>query len=333
MAFLISALCLLAASGGPVAGAVVKGTLVVGVLKIESSYAHNVEQPAGRVPDTIQMWIGPDRAWRIRTHAIDHDIHVYSLGQPKQMKREPTDFARDHIKKHYGDVLRSLVVLRFDDASNALASRRVLSSQGLDGTLEVAKDGFAFWNPDDGVYQTKSEPEAPTTFERWLGRKTIGVLQTGTKVEVFVLGPMPVGPRGYLDDNTGNHLPPGTPATVQRYPVRRVAANQGRRVAQEIARLVLDEHSYDPRANPFGRSIVKGCALAPLVAFRVWAKGSAVDVLLCFNCDQVGVADVGGTRDIAVGDIDPVRPAFVRLVKSVLADVPEVAKLSASRTD
>ena len=160
MAFFASALCLLALSGGPVAAApVVKGTLVVGVLKIESSYARNSERPTRRVHDTVQMWIGPDSAWRIRTYAIDHDIHVYSLGHPKHMKRAPTDFARDHIKKHYGDVLFSIVVLRFDDASNALSSRRVLSSQGLDGTLEVAKSGFAFWNPDDGVYETKSEPK------------------------------------------------------------------------------------------------------------------------------------------------------------------------------
>jgi hypothetical protein len=90
---------------------------------------------------------------------IDHDIHLYSLGNPKHMKGAPTDFARDHIKKHYGDVLHSIVVLRFDDASNALASRRVLTRQGLDGTLEVAKDGFAFWNPDDGAYETRSEPK------------------------------------------------------------------------------------------------------------------------------------------------------------------------------
>ena len=51
MAFLTSALCLLAVSGGPVAGApVVKGTLVVGVLKIESSYARNYEKPAHLEP-------------------------------------------------------------------------------------------------------------------------------------------------------------------------------------------------------------------------------------------------------------------------------------------
>lgn len=167
---------------------------------------------------------------------------------------------------------------------------------------------------------------APSKLERWLGRDAIGVLRSGTKVETFVLGPMPVGPRGYLDDNTGYHLPPGTPATIQRYPVRRVAGEQGRPLAQKIAQLILDEHSYDSRAQPFG-DIVKGCALAPLVGYRVTATQGVVDVLLCFHCNQVGIAHVGRSSRITVGDFDPARAAFVRLAKSGLSDVPEVANL------
>src|SRR5262245_63352093 len=138
---------------------------------------------------------------------------------------------------------------------------------------------------------------------------------------------MPVGPRGYLDDNTGFQLPPGTPPTIQRFPVRRVGAKQGRRFAREIAQLVLDERSYDPRANPFGRDVVKGCAFSPGVAFRVSAQAGAVDVLLCFNCDQVAVFPAGGKVDVLPGDIDPARAGFVRLAKAALGDVPEVAKL------
>src|SRR4051794_8369640 len=91
------------------------------------------------------------------------------------------------------------------------------------------------------------------TFERGLGRKTIGILKAGDRVEVFVVGPMPVGPRGYADDNTGHQLPPGTPLTIQRYPVRGVSASQGRAFAQQLARLVLDEGSYEHR-------FIKGCA-------------------------------------------------------------------------
>ena len=165
-------------------------------------------------------------------------------------------------------------------------------------------------------------------FESWLGRTTTHVLEAGDRVEVFVIGPTPVGPRGYADDKTGRELPPGTPLTIQRYPVRRVGPSQGRAFAQQIAHLVFDEHSYDPRAYPFGRSVMKACAFAPGVVFRVYARSRAVDVLVCFQCDEIAVAYVGGKREMTAGDIDPARPAFVRLVKSVLADDPEIAKLS-----
>ena len=168
-------------------------------------------------------------------------------------------------------------------------------------------------------------------FETWLGRTAVQILQAGDRVEVFVVGPQPVGARGYADDNTGYQLPPGTPPTIRRYPVRRVGASQGRAFAQQLARLVFDEGSYEPRMYPFGRSVMKTCAFAPDVAFRVWARTRAVDVLLSFQCDEIAVAYVGGKREMLAGDFDPARAAFVRLAKSVLADVSEVAKLSEVR--
>jgi len=177
---------------------------------------------------------------------------------------------------------------------------------------------------------TDSLAKVSTRFERWLGRKTIAVLQTGNRVEAFVVGPVPVGPRGYLDDNSGFELPPGTPPTIQGFPVRRVGLKQGRPFAREIAQLVLDENSY-PRANRSGPDIVKGCAFSPGVAFRVSAQTGKVDVLLCFNCDQVAVFPVGKPVDVDPVDIDPARARFVRLAKAALGDVPEVAKLSESR--
>jgi hypothetical protein len=172
--------------------------------------------------------------------------------------------------------------------------------------------------------------KAPPKFERWLGRDTIRVLENGDRVEIFAVGATPTGPRGYLDDNTG-YLPPGTPATIEGFPVRRVAASQGRPFAQQVARLILDERSYDPRASPFGGAIIKGCIFSPGVAFRVWARKTAIDILLCFNCDQVSVTRFGGSGRRAGGDIDPARASFVRLAKSVLDDVPEVMRLPETR--
>jgi hypothetical protein len=163
-------------------------------------------------------------------------------------------------------------------------------------------------------------------FERWLGRTTVQVLEAADRVEIFLVGPEPVGPRGNTDDSTGNQLPPGTPQTIRRYPVRQVAPGQGRAFAQQIARLVLDERSYEPRMYPFDRSVMKACTFAPGVAFRLWARTRAVDVLLSFRCDEIAVAYVNGKREMLAGDIDPARAAFVQLVKSVLGEVPEIAE-------
>ena len=169
-------------------------------------------------------------------------------------------------------------------------------------------------------------------FERWLGRTTVQVLEAADRVEIFVVGPAPVV-RGSTDDSTGNKLPPETPQTIRRYPVRQVAPGQGRAFAQQIARLVLDERSYEPRMYPFGRSVMKSCTFAPGVAFRMWARTRAVDVLLSFRCDEIAVAYVNGKRELLAGDIDPARTAFVQLAKSVLGDVPEIATLPDARPE
>lgn len=142
------------------ANAPTRGTLIIGILTIESSYAQNTERPSRGVPDTLQFWIGPDSAWRIRTYATDHDIHPHSLGDLGKLKDRPTEFARDHIKKHYGDVLASMVVLEFPDINDTDAVRKGLTELKLKGSLEVAKkSGFAFWNPDDGHYKSQTPPK------------------------------------------------------------------------------------------------------------------------------------------------------------------------------
>src|SRR5207245_4972487 len=57
-------------------------TLVLAVLSVQSSYRNNTEKPASDVCDTVQWWITPDNTWRIKTFALDHDIHVHEVGTP-----------------------------------------------------------------------------------------------------------------------------------------------------------------------------------------------------------------------------------------------------------
>jgi hypothetical protein len=131
-------------------------TLVVAVLSVASSYSRNFETAAGDPPDTVQWWLDAAGSWRIKTFALDHDIHVHSLGQTElgQLKA----LAVENTQKHYGDVVSRLVVLEFPSLAPE-ATSVVLRDAGLGAALEVAPAGFAFWNPDGGLYRTQSRPE------------------------------------------------------------------------------------------------------------------------------------------------------------------------------
>jgi hypothetical protein len=132
--------------------------LVLAMLSTESSYASEIERPATACADTAQFWFGSSGAWRVRTYAIDHDIHIYQVGTSGAVPDFHREAGEAHIKKHYSDVLAKLVVLRFKEPTNKVEVAQVLASQGLSGTLEVSSAGFAFYKPDRGEYRTKSEP-------------------------------------------------------------------------------------------------------------------------------------------------------------------------------
>jgi len=133
--------------------------LIVALLTTESSYQSEVERPVVAVADTAQFWLGSKMPWRIRTYAIDHDIHVYSLGARSDGSSFQASEAEAHLRKHYSEVLAKLVVLKFKDPNNATEVAQVLATHELKGTLEVASAGFAFYNPDRGKYTTQSQPK------------------------------------------------------------------------------------------------------------------------------------------------------------------------------
>src|SRR4051812_9427979 len=93
-------------------------TLILAILTVESSYLQEVEHPAKTVPDTVQFWFAPDSQWRIKTFAIDHDIHVHRIGATNTTDRLTTEFAENNIQKAYGDVTAAVLVLEFPDPKN-----------------------------------------------------------------------------------------------------------------------------------------------------------------------------------------------------------------------
>jgi hypothetical protein len=140
----------------PAAAAPSERTLVVAVLTVQSSYKDNDERPAGPVPDTVQWWITPETTWRIKTFAIDHDVHIHSLDR---VPSDAVDFAVANTKEHYGDVLGKIHVVKISNADDSNSIAAALAQAGLANRLEKSDQGFAFWNPDGGKYKTQSRPE------------------------------------------------------------------------------------------------------------------------------------------------------------------------------
>jgi len=133
-----------------------QGTLLLAILNIRSSYSQNVERRAGRdePPDTLQWWIGGDAVWRIRTFAVDHDIHTYRA----EVVPDILEIAAENNLKHYGNIIESQYHLEFADCNDRADVENVFAKTGLQPNLEVAGDRFAFWNPDQARYRTQTVP-------------------------------------------------------------------------------------------------------------------------------------------------------------------------------
>lgn len=135
-----------------------RGTLLLAILTVKGSYADSVEWPRdgpGDVPDTLQWWIG-EQAWRIRTYAIDHDIHTHRCARTGP---DVLDVAMQNNATHFAHVTACQHLLRFDDCGSAYEVADVLARAGLPNRLEIAAGRFAFWKPDDVRYRTRSTPK------------------------------------------------------------------------------------------------------------------------------------------------------------------------------
>jgi hypothetical protein len=131
----------------------VQGTLLLAVLTTASSYARELEQEASDLPDTLQWWIGSE-TWRIRTYALDHDIHTHLVSKSGQ---EALELALGNNAKHYAAITREQHVIEIPDGTDGPAVARALAALELAPFLEVA-ERFAFWKPDDAPYRTQSSP-------------------------------------------------------------------------------------------------------------------------------------------------------------------------------
>jgi hypothetical protein len=137
----------------------VKGTLVLAILGVRSSYIAETEEPLSGdddVPDTLQWWIASDQSFRIKTFAVDHDIHIHGLSKGGA---SIVDLAVENNSKNYGDVIAQQHVIELEDCTDAAAVACAFSKVGLPPSLEVEPGQFAFWKPDEAEYKTQSHPK------------------------------------------------------------------------------------------------------------------------------------------------------------------------------
>jgi hypothetical protein len=127
--------------------------LIVFMLNIESSYLNNIEQNTASPADTIQFMLIDGVAWRIKTYALDHDVHVWNLGSMETAKFFET--AVTNTEKHYGDVLNNKFILQTTNGFEGL--QKELKKSGLPQNLEIPKSKeFAFWVSELNIYKSKS---------------------------------------------------------------------------------------------------------------------------------------------------------------------------------
>jgi hypothetical protein len=135
-----------------------QGTLLLAILNVRSSYIEGMELPlatADLVPDTLQWWIGPATAWRIRTYAIDHDIHIHEVaGHPEEI----IALAKENNRKHYAQIIEAEYSLTFVNCQDQAEVDKECRRIGIAPRLEISTGRFAFWKPDDVRYATRSRP-------------------------------------------------------------------------------------------------------------------------------------------------------------------------------
>jgi hypothetical protein len=136
-----------------------QGTLVPAILTIKGSYSRAIDFPLEGetdVPDTVQWWLGDGGCWRIRTYALDHDIHAYQIGDSPQTT---LNLATENNAKHFGDQIKVQHVIQFLDCAEQAELRAKFQPIGLVPRLEISVGQFAFWKPDAAVYWTQSTPK------------------------------------------------------------------------------------------------------------------------------------------------------------------------------
>jgi hypothetical protein len=85
-------------------------------------------------------------------------------------------------------------------------------------------------------------------------------------------------------------------------------------VSIRLSKILLAESSYAPFYKP--------CVFEPGISFRFWKGTAAIDVFLCFQCDDLAFQPVGSPGALGGGKLsfDPSRTELALLVREARPD-------------
>jgi len=105
------------------------------------------------------------------------------------------------------------------------------------------------------------------------------------------------------------------PQKIGPYFVIAQAKDPGKEVAQRIAAMLLDDHSYE-------WELKKGCEPMPGIAFRIHGAGKTAEVVLCYECKMLSPIPDGHWHNF-----DPAQTALIKFAKELFPDDKEIAGL------
>lgn len=166
--------------------------------------------------------------------------------------------------------------------------------------LSAALLALAALTVPPATMKTPPKPPSPIVLKA-LGEPTVRILNAATRVETFRVG----------NDGT---KPGKGPAEIDKLPVAEVGREQGPGFAARLRNVLLDPRMYPDDADR--------CLFMPGFAFRLWAGGESVDVVLCFHCDDALIVThdaMGKAVHTLFTNFGPLRPRMQALTQGLFA--------------
>jgi len=140
------------------------------------------------------------------------------------------------------------------------------------------------------------------------GQRSLAVLAGATKVEVFRIDPREEA----FEHKAGERRIGGYLITAQGY-------DQGQDFADRLAEILQDDKTF---TNDYAKCFNPG------VAYRVWKDAQAVEVLLCFMCDNLYCGPPTDRANETASFLgSPRRADLLRLTKEAFPDDKDIQAL------